>query len=256
MKYSVIIPVYNEITVINNCLESLKKQTVARNMEIIVVDDGSTDETLKIVRTFDNINVLRQNHNGPGAARNLGASKAQGQILIFVDADMEFASDFIEKLCKPIKNGTIGTYSTQEFLLNKENTVARYWNLNFGRSVVKMDPRGYSTKPGGLYKTGKRVLEIIEGKRAHEEKNKVFRAILKDKFNSVGGFDPKVGYTDDWTVSEKLGSYPMAVTDAVYYHRSPETYTEVWQQARWFGKNEFLTKNLIRRMYNLIHRVF
>lgn len=245
IKYSIIIPVYNEIAVIQNCLESLKKQTVVSEMEIIVIDDGSTDGS-------DKFATYKQSHKGPGAARNFGASQSKGPTLVFVDADMEFAPDFIEKLCKPIDQDIIGTYSTQEFLLNKDKPLARYWNLNFGRSIEKMDPRGYAKKPTGLYKLGKEILEKLENKSANEEKNKVFRAILKSEFDKAGGFNTKVGYTDDWTIAEKLAKYPAAVNDAVYFHRSPQTYREVWKQARWFGKNEFLTKNIIRKVYNLV----
>ena len=245
MKDSIIIPVYNEIAVIKNCLASLKNQTVISEMEIIVVDDGSTDGS-------DKFATHKQSHQGPGAARNLGASHSKGPTLVFIDADMEFAPDFIEKLCKLINQNIIGTYSTQEFLLNKDKPIARYWNLTFGRSVEKMEPRGYSQKPTGVYKLGKNLLEKIEGKKADEVKNKVFRAILKSEFDKAGGFNVNVGYTDDWTIAEKLNKFPVAVDDAVYYHRSPETYQEVWKQARWFGKNEFLTKNLIRKVYNLL----
>ncbi|MCL4397621.1 glycosyltransferase family 2 protein [Patescibacteria group bacterium] len=243
MTVSVIIPIFNEEEVIGNCLASLAKQTIP--LEIIVVDDGSTDGSVKYA-------TYKQSHKGPGAARNFGASKAKGDILVFVDADMEFAPDFVEKLIAPIVSGkAIGTYSEDEYLLNKDKPLARYWNLNFGRSVDKMDPRGYAAKATGLYKFGKTLLEKLEGEKADEERNKVFRAILREKFLSMGGFDTNVGYTDDWTIAEKLNAYPVAAKGAVYYHRSPDTLPEIWKQARWFGKNEFLTKNIIRRIYNL-----
>lgn len=189
---------------------------------------------------------------GPGAARNLGAGKAKGDILVFVDADMEFASDFVEKLVAPITAGkTIGTYSEDEFLLNKSQPLARCWNWNFGRSANKMEPRGYAAKPSGIYKFGKDVLEKIEGVKAREEKNQVFRAILKSSFQEAGGFDSKLGYIDDWSVSQKLGKFPELAKGAIYYHRSPDNLPEIWRQARWFGKNYFLTKNLVRKLYNL-----
>ncbi len=242
MKVSVIIPVYNEIAVIENCLESLKKQTVP--LEIIVVDDGSTDGSEKFA-------TLKQKHLGPGAARNFGASKATGDILVFVDADMEFEPDFIEKLVAPIGSKIIGTYSINEFLLNKDKPLARCWNLNFGRSVEKTEARGYAKKATGLYKILKDLLEKFEGKRAEEERNRVFRAILKEKFLSVGGFDATVGYTDDWSLSQKLDDFPAVAKGATYYHRSPDNFPEIWKQARWYGKNEFLTRNLVRKFYNL-----
>ncbi|MDO8515380.1 MAG: glycosyltransferase family 2 protein [bacterium] len=221
IKYSIIIPVYNEIDVIQNCLESLKKQTVASDMEIIVVDDGSTDGSEKFA-------TYKQKHQGPGAARNLGASHSKGKALVFVDADMEFAPDFIEKLCKPIKDDVIGTFSKDEYLLNKDKPIARYWNMNLGRNPEKMHPENYP-----------------------DEQN-VFRAILKSEFEKVGGFDENVGYTDDWSLSRKLNMMAVAAPNAVFYHNNPETYQEVWKQARWFGKNEFLTRNLVRKVYNLV----
>ncbi len=248
MKVSVIIPVYNEKEVIGNCLASLEKQTVER--EVIVVDDGSTDGSASYAQ-------YKQQHLGPGAAKNLGASKAKGEILVFVDADMEFEPDFITKLIDPIATlpdgkRVIGTYSTDEFLLNKDKPFARCWNQNFGRSIEKMDPRGYSTKATGIYKLLKNILEKFEGKKAGEENNRVFRAILKEKFLSVGGFDVNVGYTDDWSLSQKLNDFPAVAEGAIYYHRSPDNLPEIWRQARWYGKNEFLTKNIVRRIYNLV----
>lgn len=248
MRVSAIIPVYNEEKVVKNCLDSLKKQTI--DCEAIIVDDGSTDSSAGFAN-------CRQNHQGPGAARNLGAAKATGDVLVFVDADMEFEPDFIEKLIDPITTlpdgkQVIGTYSTDEFLLNKDKPFARCWNQNFGRSIEKMDPRGYSTKATGIYKLLKNILEKFEGKRAGEEKNRVFRAILREKFLSVGGFDVNVGYTDDWSLSQKLNDFPAVAKGAIYYHRSPDNLPEIWRQARWYGKNEFLTKNIVRRIYNLV----
>lgn len=242
MKISVIVSVFNEIKVLGNCLDSLKRQTIP--LEVIVVDDGSTDGS-------DKYATYKQTHLGPGAARNLGASKATGDVLVFVDADMEFAPDFIEKLVKPINKTIIGTYSTEEFLLNKDKPLARCWNKNFGRSHEKMEARGYAKKATGFYKFLKDLLEKFEGKKAGEEKNRVFRAILKEKFIAVGGFDTKVGYTDDWSLSQKLNAFPAVAAGAIYYHRSPDNLPEIWKQARWFGKNEFLTRNIIRKIYNL-----
>lgn len=219
MKVSIIIPVYNEIKVLPNCLASLKKQTVP--LEIIVVDDGSTDGS-------QNYASLHQKHLGPGAARNLGAKNAQGEILVFVDADMEFEPDFVQKLIQPIVDKKfIGTFSKDEYLLNENNPWARFWNLNLGRPAKQMLPIDYrDTQP-------------------------VFRAVLKKDFDRVGGFDTSLGYTDDWSLSRKLNQQAVVAAGAKFYHRNPETLGEVWQQARWFGKNEFLTKNMMRKLFNL-----
>ena len=231
MKISVIVPVFNEATSLKNCLESLFKQELT-DYEVLVIDDGSTDTTLESVlefKTKKSLKILKQRHQGPGSARNLGAKEAEGKILVFIDADMEFEKNFIKKLVRPILEGkTIGTFSKEEYLLNKENKWARFWNVNLGRSPEKMHKDDYpDTQP-------------------------VFRAILKSEFEKAGGFDTNIGYTDDWSLSRKLGVDAVNAPGAIFYHKNPERLSEVWIQARWFGKNEFLTKNIFRKVFNLI----
>src|SRR3989344_7011206 len=98
---SVVIPAYNEEECIDGCVKTLVNQSY-KPLEIIFVDDGSKDKTLEILEKNKDIKVLKQDHKGPGAARNLGVSKGKGEIAVFVDADMEFKEDYIERLIKPI----------------------------------------------------------------------------------------------------------------------------------------------------------
>ena len=96
---SVIIPVYNSECYLDQCIQSLQKQT-SRNFEMIFVDDGSTDESLKIIEKYANtdsrIRILKQNHEFAGAARNKGISAAKGKYLLFLDSDDFFESTLIE----------------------------------------------------------------------------------------------------------------------------------------------------------------
>lgn len=241
MKVSVIIPAYNEEKVIKDCLESLVKQTYI-DLEIIVVDDGSTDKTIEKIK---DVKLFKQAHKGPGEARNLGAKKANGGILVFVDADMTFDKDFIKELVDPIIKGkTIGTFSKEEYVLNKDNVWSKCWNFNKGLPFDRMHPQDYpDTQP-------------------------VFRAILKKEFNRVGGFSP-IGYVDDYTLSEKLGIQADIAKGAIFYHKNPENLLEVFSQARWIGKSEYKRKkvkneNLMRvfaiirysLFFSLIHGTF
>src|SRR3989344_5552891 len=224
---SVVIPVFNEQELLANCLGSLRRQTY-RQLEIIVIDDGSTDKTLYIAKKFK-VKTLKQNHKGPGPARNLGAMQAKGEILVFVDADMTFAKNFIKDLAKPIlANETIGTFSKNEMNANKDNIWSQCWNINRGWPQDKLIPRNYpETAP-------------------------VFRAILKKEFEKVNGFDATGEYTDDWSLSRKLGVKSTCVKGAVYYHSNPANIAEVWKQARWIGKNEFISGTFFRKMRSLI----
>lgn len=87
---SVIIPVYNTEKYISDCLNSLVSQT-EKNIEILAVDDGSTDNSLKILQQYaalhSNIKVFSQKNAGPGVARNLALRKAKGKYIMFCDSD-------------------------------------------------------------------------------------------------------------------------------------------------------------------------
>lgn len=263
---SVIIPTYNEEEVITDCLQSLLNQSHA-NFEIIVVDDGSTDSTIEKVKSFTHqkplITILLQKHLGAGAARNLGAKQAKGDILVFVDADMTFDKNFVKDLTDLIISGkAIGTYSTNEKLLNTDNQWAVCWNLNFSGKVHEVTTLREETITQKIYHFVKKVLEHIEKVIAPISHKNVtalaasnshlpYRAILKSSFESVGGFSTNVGYTDDWTLAEKLNKLPTPV-NAKYYHRSPSTIDEIWKQARWIGKDELQTGNIVRKIKGII----
>ncbi len=214
MKASVIIPVYNEEESISECLSTILDQSL-RDYEIIVVDDGSNDRTLDLVKSFDKIKILTQSHKGAGAARNLGASNSKGEILVFVDADMTFDHVFLKNLIDPISRTIIGTFSKEENLANKENVWARCWNINRGLPETKMHSKNYP------------------------DSDRVFRAITKEAFDRAGGFNEKAGYTDDYSLSEKLGVMAINAPGALFYHKNPDNLTEVYIQSKWMAKRKY-----------------
>lgn len=228
MTVSVVLPTYNEVRVVDACLKSLYGQT--KKQELILVDDGSTDNTWQKIKNYESringLRLLQQKHKGPGAARNLGAKNACGDILVFVDADMTFAKNFIEDLVKPIEIGkTKGTFTKKEYVSNWDNVWARCWNYNLGITDKLRIPNNYpDTAP-------------------------VFRAILASEFRKVNGFNESVGWTDDWSLARKLG-YKATATYAVCYHRNPDSLKEVFTQARWIGKNEFISGTSLRMFLN------
>ena len=83
---SVIIPCFNHGRFLGEAIESVKKQSYSR-IEIIVIDDGSTDDTRKVARSFVDVKYFHQKNAGLSAARNAGASRANGLFLVFLDAD-------------------------------------------------------------------------------------------------------------------------------------------------------------------------
>lgn len=226
-KVSVIIPVYNEQNSINDALESITDQSY-KNLELIIVDDGSTDKTLEIIKKFK-VKILSQDHKGPGVARNFGAAKATGEILIFVDADMTFDKDFVTDLVKPIISGkTIGTFSKNEMVKNDKDPISISWNINRNLPPDRMIASNYP------------------------DKAPVHRAILKEQFDKVNGFETSGQYTDDWSLSRKLNVQSTLASGAIYFHQNPSSFTEVWKQARWIGKNEFISGTFSKKCRSLI----
>lgn len=215
---SVIIPTYNEEKVLSDCIESLGFQTLT-DFEIIVVDDGSTDGTLEILKNLEKLlpsfKFFQENHKGAGAARNLGAGHAKGEILVFVDADMTFDKNFLEKLTEPIRKSLVkGTFSKEEIVSNWDNPWSRCWNINEGWEEKRRHPKNFP------------------------DHQPVFRAILKSEFDKVGGFTPG-GYDDDWSLSRKLGYEAISAPDAVFYHKNPSSLGEIFSHARWVGKRKY-----------------
>ncbi len=209
---SAILATYNSEKTLVAAISSLLTQTV--ETEIIVVDDGSTDKTSEILKQFEGITYLNQSHQGPAKARNLGAAHANAKILLFVDADMTFAPDYVATLIDPIlKNEVSGTYSVRELVANWVSPLARCWNIQEGWT----DRLRFPPKPP-KYGTD-------------------YRAILKSEFDRVGGFDD-MGYTDTWSLFNKLGVRPLS-TQATCYHKNPDSLSAVYRQARWAAKRPY-----------------
>lgn len=103
---SVIIPIYNAEPYLNRCIDALKRQDFDRNFEVIMVDDGSTDDSLKIVKSHNlpwlKLRSLSQNV-GPSAARNTGLTVAEGEYVFFLDADDAIARCALSTLYRHAK---------------------------------------------------------------------------------------------------------------------------------------------------------
>ena len=113
-RISVIIPVYNSPEQLGECLRALSLSSVAP-LECIVVDDGSTDDTAEVARASDVTVISAPTHSGPACARNLGARSAQGEILLFLDADVCVHDDTLERVAAalardPELDAVIGSY--------------------------------------------------------------------------------------------------------------------------------------------------
>ncbi|MBD3327740.1 glycosyltransferase [Candidatus Peregrinibacteria bacterium] len=101
MQISIIITTYNRSEKLKDCLKSYMKQSLPKNkLEIIVVDDGSKDDTKDIVKKYKNVRYVYQKNSGQGIARNNGIDKANGEIVLFGQDDIVPSKDFVEQHLK------------------------------------------------------------------------------------------------------------------------------------------------------------
>ena len=117
---SVIIPAFNRKDELQELLAALAQQTLApEQFEIIVVDDGSTDDTLFYLKSLvdsgrENLIFHYQKNQGPGAARNRGMAMARGDVFAFTDTDCRPRPDWLEELLKPFADRHVGAVGGAE----------------------------------------------------------------------------------------------------------------------------------------------
>jgi len=206
-QISIVVPTFNSAKVLGACLESLTNQTVGRERyEVIVVDDGSTDETRDVVSKYP-IRYIYQQNSGPAVARNNGVRQAEGEIILFTDADCEPQSNWIEELIKPLKDpqvvGVKGIYKTRQ-----EELIARLVQIEYEHKYERMRKFKY--------------IDFIDTYSA---------AYRKDIFMKYGGFDERYikASVEDQEFSFRLsrdGNKMVFNPEAVVYHRHSARLTD------------------------------
>jgi GT2 family glycosyltransferase len=139
---SIIIPTFNGALRIGRCLGPLMRQTLGREGEVLVVDDGSSDNIAEVVGQYPGVRLIRQANAGPAAARNRGAAEAHGEILLFTDDDCVPASNWLEEMLEPFREphviGAKGVYRTHQ-----GSVVARFVQLEYEDRYRLMANRDY-----------------------------------------------------------------------------------------------------------------
>ena len=130
IKFSVIVPNYNKAPYIADCLNSIYGQTY-KNFEVIVIDDGSTDNSLEEIKKFPEVKFITTNRLQAGGARNAGLKLATGDYIVFLDSDDYLTnSEVLEKLANVINsediiflNFTKDNFGKIEEIIEKEETI-------------------------------------------------------------------------------------------------------------------------------------
>ena len=177
---SIIVPAYNEEEKIDRCLKHIKNLKYPKeNIEIIIVDDGSQDNTADIARKYG-VSILRQQHLGCAIARNKGVEHAKGEIIAFIDADDVCKEEWLIESVPYLKDKQIGAVGCSHNLLNAEKNdfvIISHKEKCF-RHIMSPDRTDHIGTSGCVIK--KRV------------------------FLEVGGFNPEFSAAEDTELSHKI----------------------------------------------------
>lgn len=122
MESSIVIPAYNAENTISNLIEVCLNQSV--KSEIIIVDDGSTDDTAKVIKKYP-VKYIYQENTGPAAARNAGSKAASGEIVCFTDSDCIPENNWVEKIVNKYTSDQIGGVGGSYDIANKDALLAK-----------------------------------------------------------------------------------------------------------------------------------
>jgi glycosyltransferase involved in cell wall biosynthesis len=190
---SVVIPTYNYAHFIGEAIESVRAQTY-RNFEIIVVDDGSTDETEQVVSGFPRVRYLRQQNQGIAGARNTGLRASRGEMLVFLDADDRLLPDALE-----VGINCLTAHTDCAF-------VSGHWEFMTSDGHVYSSPA-----PVCIEKDHYRVL--FDHNYIGTTGAVMFR---REVFSAVGGFDPVPVGCDDLDLYMRIArEHPVACHDRI-----------------------------------------
>lgn len=169
---SIIIPTRNSAATLAKCLRSIQKQSYT-NIEIIVVDNNSTDKTQEIARKYSE----KVFNRGPerSAQRNLGAAKSQGQYLLFIDSDMELSPDVVKACVEKIQANP----KTKAVIIPEESFGEGFW-----AQCKKLERSFYVG------------VDWMEAARFYD----------RETFFTAGGFSQKMISGEDWDLSQKIAN--------------------------------------------------
>ncbi|MFI9563872.1 bifunctional polysaccharide deacetylase/glycosyltransferase family 2 protein [Streptomyces rishiriensis] len=229
---SVIVPAYNEKECIANTLESLARST--HPIEIIVVDDGSTDDTSGIARAaaaslgMTNVRVIRQENAGKPAALNNGVRNAAHDIVVMMDGDTVFEPEAVHQLVQPFANPEVGAVAGNAKVGNRDTVIGAWQHIEYVMGF-NLDRRMYDLL---------RCMSTIPG---------AIGAFRRDAVLEVGGMseDTLAEDTDITIAMHRAGWQVVYQEHAKAWTEAPGSLKQLWSQRyRWsYGTMQALWKH-------------
>lgn len=247
---SVVVPIYNTSKHLPHCLNSIIHQTY-QNLEIILIDDGSTDNSYQIAESYamkdPRVKLIHQKNTGQSAARNHGIKIATGKYISFIDSDDKITKDFIEQLLLPFsQQNTSLSVCGIHYKRLKQNSVS-----NVYINPVRQKHKSESHKAYILY------LLTIDG-RMYSSVNKLYKTSIVKKIS----FDQNLNFAEDTKfvldyLNQSKGEISFILKPLYIYNFGTETSTikstsTIWQNwqisydnlKRWLGKTPTIKEKI------------
>ena len=224
---SIVVPVYNGAGTISACLESLLSQNYpAEAYDIIVVENGSTDNTTQAVEKYP-VRLFHSERRGPASARNYGISKGEADIIAFTDADCIAHPNWLAELTRPYLDPQIGGVG---------GTILAHDHAN--PTDVEMFSREHSPLINFVSGEGEFLPHLYTANASYR----------RDLLIQVGGFNPKMITGEDvdlsWRVQLQTGARLGCAAEAIVYHLHRSTRIGLARQYRQYGFGEILLDTL------------
>lgn len=189
MEISVVIPTYNRARLLQRCLISVLGQSTPPS-EVVVVDDGSTDDTERLVTSIkdDRVRYLRQDRKGANAARNLGAASARGDWLAFQDSDDFWSPDKLQRQTLAIIEASEACDACFCGVLEHAGESASYF------------PKALPAEPTVFAADSNVIGKVLR----HNIISTQTLLVAKSCFVDLGGFDHRLPRFQDWDLAIKL----------------------------------------------------
>ena len=227
---SVVIPTLNSAQTLEKCLSSIKSNDTKYEYEIIVVDGGSTDETLKIAKTYT-AKLLVENTYFPGVNRNKGVRAAEGSIVCFTDSDALVPKNWIDGLVSGLLR------------LSKENNKVvgvGGGNIPLFATHSTMELAISMTMRSPLVSFRARNIAVYKDEREVSHNPPLNSAYFKSAFEEVGGFNEEYGYgyPEDLELDVKLnekGYKLYYLPNLLVYHKHASSVRKFAKQMYAYG---------------------
>ena len=229
---TIVVPVFNEEASIGACLDSLLGQEYPHEkLEIIVVDNGSSDRSLEILSTYtQRLILLNEQRRGPAATRNTGIAAANGEIIVFTDANCVAGSDdWLLSLVAPLSERQVGLVGGKILALPPASDIERY----------------SETLDDHEKALGDRLPTAFTGNWASRTAD----------IRALGGFDPEFIQGEDSDLSLRLflaGHSFRYQPSAIVYHQNEETFGKLFQE----GYRQGMASVRLARKHSETYRKF